>query len=245
MRKFLCMKENPTNPNRRVLVPLRRTPCFLMAISAKDKLSQIHTIPGLDRSLDIANSIIFRHSSGTSVSLKTQPKRKFEEIQMPHGSVFLNQGLFLMAASAYLLPCTGLSLPHLVLIYSPPEKNTGLPLKLQEDYWWRCSSHIPFWRSFWVVQNTQIKGITYIFRPCKNAEIAKIVNLTDRDYNLAQFPSNRLSFECCNSLTHSFIHETCSNCQMPSVYRRAINKAQSSFCGSSQWAGEAGWLTST
>lgn len=135
MRKFLCMKENPTNPNRRVLVPLRRTPCFLMAISAKDKLSQIHTIPGLDRSLDIANSIIFRHSSGTSVSLKTQPKRKFEEIQMPHGSVFLNQGLFLMAASAYLLPCTGLSLPHLVLIYSPPEKNTGLPLKLQEDYW--------------------------------------------------------------------------------------------------------------
>ena len=66
-------------PGRKALVPLCSTPCFLMAISAKGKLSQIQTISGLDRSLDITNSIIFRPSSGTSISLN--PKENLRKIR--------------------------------------------------------------------------------------------------------------------------------------------------------------------
>ena len=73
------------------------------------------------------------------------------------------------------------------------------------------------------------------------------MSLTHSDYCLAQVPGNRLSFECCSSFIHSFIHsfirETCHGCQMPSSYRRVIDKAGTSSCGSSQSVGKTGWLT--
>lgn len=116
MRKLLCMKEDSTNPRKKGIgstVQHSMFPhghfCKRQAVPdsnnfrARQKLrhNQLHHFQTFLRNINFLES-----------------KRKFEENQMPHGSVFLNHSLFLMAASAYLFPCTLSSGSY----YSPREK---------------------------------------------------------------------------------------------------------------------------